>query len=268
MRRLLSRALVVSGTAFVGWMIAAGSANAAELASAEPVTDPVQSVAQVLSSSTEQASGLVGEVRQAADQGIRRAVAEATSVISAPERQVERAENPLGDAVHGVAKLLQPTEVVAEVVEQAGLGQPQSSRMYARDAVWSDGPSAADVEATPAKAETTPAVHVDRHPAPQVPSTAPVQKPGQVEDAPRQQPQPVQPGLPLLPLIPLPMPVPTSNPGSCSCGHDGSDAALVAVGGYLPLFDSLNITRGLVADSAAADCVLAGQAKAPGITPD
>lgn len=265
-RRLLSRALVVSGGALVGWMVAAGSAGAAEMVPVIPVADPVASLNQVVTTSAEQANGLLGEVGHAADEGVRRAIAEATSVISQPARQV-KVDNPIEDAVHNVSKLFQQTEVLSEVAELAtGSNAGSSARMYARDAGY-EGVPAADADSPAEQAETAPAAQPDRHIA-AVPSTAPVQKPGQVEDAPRQQPQPVQPGLPLLPLIPLPMPAPVSNPGSCSCGHDGTDAALVAMGGYLPMHSSLNTAHGLLVDSAAADCVLAGQAKQPGITPD
>ncbi|GAA2806362.1 hypothetical protein [Crossiella cryophila] len=269
MRRLLSRALVVSGGTLIGWLIAAGSANAADLVPVEPMADPVQSVTQALAASTDQAAGLVGEVRTAADEGVRRAISEATSVISQPARQV-KVDGPIEDAVHNVAKLFEQAPVLSEVTEAvANTGSGPSARMYARDAAYYEGAPVADAESRVEQAATAPvASQPDRHPVPPAPSTAPVQQPGQVEDAPRQQPQPVQPGLPLLPLVPLPMPVPTSNPGSCSCGHDGTDAALVALGGYLPMHSLMDTTRGLLADSAAADCVLAGQAKAPGTTPD
>ncbi|MCO1579483.1 hypothetical protein M8C13_27405 [Crossiella sp. SN42] len=268
-RRLLSRALLVSGGALVGWLVAAGSANAAELLPAPQATEPVRTVAQVLSGSAEQATGLVGEVGHTADEGVRRAISEATSVISQPAIRRVKAENPIEDAVHNVAKLFEQAPVLSEVTEAVTSNTGQSARMYARDAAYFDGAPVADAESAKVEpAATAPASQPDRHHPSPAPSTAPVQKPGQVEDAPRQQPQPVQPGLPLLPLVPLPMPVPTSNPGSCSCGHDGTDAALVALGGSLPMHSSMNNAHGLPVDSAAADCVLAGQAKQPGITPD
>ncbi len=251
-RRLLTRALLVAGTAATGWLVASGTATAAEApllsAPLEGVVDSIEATAKPVADTA--SSALTAVVQQ---------------VVSAPSKArslaAQEDADPLHGAVEGLAGLLKPKhdnliDVPSAVLEKVltGAGSPRSASA-AQDAGTAQadpvgppktgGPAKNDAGHSPV---ALPPVVVNHGPAA-----------GETE-----RPQPSKDDSPRYPLPSSPVQMPG---GSCSCLHDGPGTGGFNVGGYLSAAHNL-VVRGQALSAAALHRMAAATAKQPGTTPD
>ncbi|SDN24929.1 hypothetical protein [Allokutzneria albata] len=251
-RRLLARALLVAGTAATGWLVASGTAAAADApllpAPLDGVVDSVEATAKPVADATQSTVAAVVE-----------------QVVSAPSKArslaVEDDADPLAGAVEGLAGLLKPKQqnlidVPSAVLEKVltGSGSARSAATTTQDAGTPQGdPVGPPKTGGPAKNEAghpvvLPAAVVNHGPA--------------VGDTER--PQPGEDEGPRYPLPSAPVQIPG---GSCSCLHDGPGTGGFNVGGFLSAGHAL-VVRGQALSAAALHRMAAATAKQPGTTPD
>ncbi|MCP3799456.1 hypothetical protein NLX83_09325 [Allokutzneria sp. A3M-2-11 16] len=250
-RRLLTRALLVAGTAATGWLVASGTAAAADApllpAPLDGVVDSIADTAKPVADATESTVATVVE-----------------QIVSAPSKArslaVQDDDNALNGAVEGLAGLLKPKQhnlidVPTAVLESVLTGSGSArSAATAQDAGTPQGdPAAPPKTGGPAKND---AGHpVDLPPA--VVNHGPAA--GDTE-----RPQPGEDEGPRYPLPSAPVQIPG---GSCSCPHDGPGTGGFNVGGFLSAAHNL-VVRGQALSAAALHRMAAATAKQPGTTPD
>ncbi|MFB9906641.1 hypothetical protein [Allokutzneria oryzae] len=257
-RRLLTRALLVAGTAATGWLVASGTAAAAD---APLLPAPLEGVVDTVDATAKPVADTMGTVTDTTRSTVAAVVEQVVTAPSKARSLAEQDDTALHGAVEGLAGLLKPKQENLIDVPSAVLETLTGSARAATATVQDAGPAEAD-PANPPKIGG-PAKNDVEHTSAVLPAAVVPHGPATAADAERTAPKKDGPETPRFPLPSAPVQV----PGSCSCLHDGTGTGGFNVGGFLSAGHNL-VVRGQALSAAALHRMAAATAKQPGTTPD